>query len=249
MRKLISFFGLGCLLASMASWADYSLQVNDSDCGVQIDSVAINSVTKEIAINTLGGAALTCVTYIDGSSSSSSSSSTSSSSSSTSSSSSSTSSSSSSTSSSAASVPGGVDLSGCGGVWPTGVVQGSVVDLTSPGSQLKQDLGRATLSIPFTTTNSATLFGQFAMAGTTGWTGTGREAWISTCPNTSFAQVVSNACKATGTESISLAFAQFSQRGSCRLQPNTQYFLNVRNTNCPSNANCSIYRITYIGSQ
>lgn len=134
----------------------------------------------------------------------------------------------------------GVDLSACGGVWPTNIVEGSVMSLTGT-AQVSQTLqANQTISFPVQAL-SAGHASTFTLAGLSNTLGAVRDVTVSACPG---GPELSNAgrCSRTGTENVSVRLLQAPGSAAyCQLEANKQYFINVKNVSCAS-GNCGFYR-------
>ncbi|WP_193911797.1 hypothetical protein [Cellvibrio polysaccharolyticus] len=250
MKKIFSRACMVLACFSAASAFAYDLTLNDADnlvlsvngvncqlSGTSNPSLASVQITnsgaqKLINITTSGSAGFTCGggTVLPPVSSSSSSVA------------SSVSSSVSSSSSSSSTTPPspGVDLSACGGVWPNNIVEGSIMSLVGT-SQISQPLqANQTISFPVQALNAGHV-STFMLAGLSNTLGVVRDVTVSACPG---GPELSNAgrCSRTGTENVSVRLMQAPGSAAyCQLEPNKQYFINVRNTTCVS-GNCGFYR-------
>lgn len=245
MKRIFSRACVVLACASAVSAFAYDLTLNDTDLTLNVNGVdcqldgastaALASVQitnsgsqKRVSITTSGEFTCGGGTVLPPASSSASSVASSVSSSSTSSSSSST----------TPPTPG-VDLSACGGVWPNGVVEGSVMSLTGT-SQISQSLtGNQTISYPVQSLNAGHL-STFMLAGLSNTLGVVRDVTVSACPGGP--TLTTGRCSRTGTENVSIRFYQGAgSTAYCSLAPNKQYFINVKNVTC-SSGNCGFYR-------
>lgn len=136
-------------------------------------------------------------------------------------------------------VPDGVDMSACGGEWPSGIVQEDTIDLAGSHPQYTMNIGTGVISTPFKTLDSASTRGRFTFTASLGTNTYTKKVWISRCPNETYEQ---SGCRTRGVESPTLYWATYDQRGHCELDPNAQYFLNVTSPNCPNSSGCGTYR-------
>lgn len=239
MKKLFIHTGFALVCGFAASAFAYDLTLNDTglkltvngqDCldessapaliNVQVSNTTINIATS--------GEEFSCggVTGLPPSSSSSSSS---------------ISSVSSSSSSAGGGTPApGVDLSACGGLWPTGVTQGKTLALDVP---IVRDsvipMGNNPVSFPIQTLNPG-LNNRVGAWGVSSTLGVSRTVWISACPG---GEAVSPGnCSATGVETLNIRARQGSGSATiyCPLESNKQYFINVKNNNCSQNGRCEL---------
>jgi hypothetical protein len=101
---------------------------------------------------------------------------------------------------------------------------------------------------PFTTGSSIEFAGQFAYASTTGNASVGRRHWISNIPAGQALAGKGN-CSVRGAMYSNIPFTVgFKHYSYCRLDPNTQYYINSQLTmECPSydTNRCATYRIIY----
>ena len=157
---------------------------------------------------------------------------------------SSTSSGSSSSSSSNSSDPEGLDLSACGGVWPSTVDRYRFWDLSDAGSQVLLPVKQSTLAFGMKTVNNNTAFGTFGFTAGALWSDVNREVWISECPQSLPANPI---CRTSGASGFSIKWSHYPRRGySCILEPNKQYFMNVRNKDCSGENTCGVNRNLYM---
>ena len=150
------------------------------------------------------------------------------------------SSSSSSTSSSSSSSSSVID--GCG-AWPSGVDRYAYWDLTNPGSQVELPVKQNTLSFGFESIDDSSFYGTFGFSSAPTWSEVRRDVWISECPEATPSNPV---CAASGYSAFSIKWSNSSRRGySCRLEAGKQYYMNVKNTECPGSNTCGLNRNFY----
>lgn len=248
MKKIFARAGLvlACGLAASAQ-ANYDISLEDSNLSLNVNGQAcqlvsgsgqpIDSITVSrsgasaiVNVTTAGAAQLTCMEYVPGQPVSSSSSSVSSAPTS-------------SSSSSTGTPPNpGVDLSACGGSWPSDILQGSVLSLSGEVRTAQTLNGNRTISFPVQTT-VAGLQSKIDITATSGTLGVTRDMWVSACPGGP--AVAAGRCSGVGVDAITLRTRQAGSSSPlyCMIDDNKQYFINIRNQNCSSNnANCGFYR-------
>jgi hypothetical protein len=138
----------------------------------------------------------------------------------------------------------GESQSGSGGTW-SGLPSSVTISVRDPidffnlGSQTLIPLGKTeVVAFPFRTTGSTDYLGKFSIASVTGNSGVQREVWISTSPGGE--PLNTDMCLRRGTSSTVIDWSQ-TDDWRCSLNNNQDYFLNVRNTNCPEDS-CDVYR-------
>lgn len=237
---------LACGLAASAN-ANYGITLQDSNLSLNVNGQAcqvvggsgqpISSIvvsrsgtSAAVDVTTTGSAQLSCMEYVPGQPVSSSSSSVSSSPVS-------------SSSSSSGTVPNpGVDLSACGGSWPSNVIQGATLRLSGETRATQVLNGNGTISFPVQTTVTG-IQSKIDITATSGTLGVSRSIWISACPGGP--ELSTGRCEVSGLDSPTLRTRQTSNNSAlyCMMEDNKQYFINVRNQNCGSNnTNCGFYR-------
>lgn len=250
MKKVFAQTGLALLCCAAVSAFAYDLTLNnaDSNMTLRVNNVACelggagepalvsvnvvdNGTSKTVSINTSGDVGFTCGGGDIGAPVSSSSSSVSS-----------TPVSSSSSSAGGTPPAPGVDLSACGDLWPTNIVQGAELSLNGTPRAEQVLTGNNTVSYPVKTLNAGKN-SLLSISGTSTTLRVNREVWVSSCPGAA-ALVGAGSCSASGTESTSLNIVQGSGPFyTCRLESNKQYFINVKNTSCASGAtSCNFTR-------
>lgn len=238
---------LACGLAASA-YANYDITLQDSNLSLNVNGQAcqvvggsgqpINSITVSrsgasatVDVTTAGSAQLSCMEYVPGQPVSSSSSSVSSAPVS------------SSSSSSSGTIPSpGVDLSACGGSWPSDIIQGSILALSGAARTSQTLNGNRTISFPVQTVAGGAQ-AKIDITATSGTLSITRDMWVSSCPGGP--AVTSGRCSAMGVDAITIRTRQSGSASSlyCMLEDNKQYFINVTNQNCSSStANCGFYR-------
>lgn len=120
---------------------------------------------------------------------------------------------------------------------------GPSIDWTDFGPQITASLRGTSevISWPLTTTTSSTHRGYVTISETVQQGSVSRKMWFSTVPN---GPAVSSSCVSNGNSTRTIWWSQSYTRGyPCRLQPSTDYFLNVTNTyGCSSREACSFIR-------
>lgn len=91
----------------------------------------------------------------------------------------------------------------------------------------------------FTTTSDQYDSGTVTMSEVVGFEPIVREMWISRVPGGAEEHF---RCKTSGVSARSVPWSNQVNRFRCELKPNTKYFLNIKNSNCPSNRTCQLYR-------
>lgn len=151
--------------------------------------------------------------------------------------------SSSSSSSSAGGTPApGVDLSACGGSWPTDVIQGAVLSLSGEPRAAQSLNGNRTISFPVQTLVAGAQ-AKIDITANSGTMSVTRDMWISACPGGPALEA--GRCSGMGVDAITLRTKQANSASAlyCLLEDNKQYFINVSNQNCGSSTtNCGFYR-------
>lgn len=149
-----------------------------------------------------------------------------------------------SSSSSSSSVGGtpapGVDLSACGGLWPSDVAQGETLNLTvSSGRVSATPLGNNPMSFPVQTLNPGANT-KVSVWGVSSTLGISRTVWVSACPGGE--PVSPGNCSSTGVETLNIRVRQGTGSTTiyCPLEPNKQYFINMKNNNCAANGRCEL---------
>jgi hypothetical protein len=112
-----------------------------------------------------------------------------------------------------------------------------------PGQTRIELSGNRTYAYPFKTTRGKNYAGQLSFAATTGTSGIQREVWISQCKGGD--PIPAPACQDKGTSSTVVRWAQYRIKGYCSLERNHNYWLNIRNRNCPKGESCDVFRNQY----
>lgn len=135
------------------------------------------------------------------------------------------------------------NLGACGAP-AVGVALQPDISWASPsGSAGLIDLNNEVKSFKFTTTASTSYNGKVSVAASTGNSEVSREVWFSECPGeVAIAAPTVSTCKRNGTSSTTLYWDQgLNKSYACKLAPNTDYYLNIKNIAPASNAaRCSL---------
>lgn len=151
------------------------------------------------------------------------------------------------------STPGQVSYTQCNESLSNNVSVSSMsYDLSNPGSRKTYPMHRTNiLSIPFKSLSNPELNGQFNLTPMTGNSDVVREIWISSCPGGPILQ--GKRCHSQSPDSHNIMWSQRDPFLRCVLEPNKQYYLNIRNlpTNnqCLENGRCNIYLQLYTNNK
>ena len=131
------------------------------------------------------------------------------------------------------------------------MVRTADLNWAQPGSLDVLPMRNETVPTRFVATNNPAYQGKIDVASTVGNANVTREVWVSACPGTPYFRALAT-CKRTALMP-SINWAQSSVSGACILTPNTEYYINIRNTNCDthkdSGTRCDSTRIIYHNQQ
>lgn len=131
---------------------------------------------------------------------------------------------------------------GACGPLPEGVEMTADLNWASTGSQTRIAIKDQIKSTRFVSTNNPLYEGQVSITSTTGNSGVKREVWISKCPGVVTPEMGTR-CTATGN-STTVVYWHQRDHYYCDLELNTEYYINVRNVECPDSS-CDVYRNVY----